>query len=417
MNFKKSLLATVFAFTAIANAQEEKPTFSLSGEFRPRTEWIDGFNYRYQPAAAAPAGNTSGRVGTPGYVETTVRAAINATYTTASYTTYIGLQEVFTLGDRPQISAAGNGNFRIQEAWADLKINEALSVKIGRQPLSYDDQRILGGLGWAQQARTHDVGVLKYNKGGYSIDAGYSLNTMGDNIYDTALLFSYREMAFIHANKKFGATNISALILNNNFQNNTASKSNLTTAGVHFDTKLGPISLSGNGYIQDGLRAGDVEVDMAYLASLNANINLTKITSVGVGGEIISGKKSATSQGFFPLYGTNHAFNGLMDRFYVGNHAGGNGLIDISAKASTKIIKGISTTLIGHYFKEQSMTKNNLGSEVDLVVAKKFNGYSIAAGYSQFFESDDFPNPAANAPAKDTQNWAWIMLTIKPKFL
>ncbi|MDO3693556.1 hypothetical protein QVZ41_01675 [Wenyingzhuangia sp. chi5] len=417
MKLTKSLLVAAFAFTTIANAQEEKPSFSLAGEFRPRTEWIDGFNYKYQPAAAAaPAGNTSGRVGTPGYIETTVRAALNATYTTSSYTTYIGLQEVFTLGDRPQISATGNGNLRVQEAWADLKIFKALSVKLGRQPLSYDDQRILGGLGWAQQARTHDVGILKYKKSGYAIDAGYSLNTSKDNIYDTALLFSYREMAFIHANKKFGNFNISALILNTNFQNGTPNKSNLTTAGIHFDTKLGPITLNGNGYIQDGQRAGDTTVDMAYLASLNAGLKIDDKTSVGLGGEIISGK-TTDSAGFFPLYGTNHAFNGLMDRFYVGNHAGGNGLVDLNAKVSTKLIKGISTTLMGHYFKEESLTKNNLGTEIDLVVAKKLKGYSVIAGYSQFFESDDFPNPATNAPGKDTQNWAWLMLIITPKFL
>ena len=397
MKLTKSLLTVALAFTAIANAQEEKPEFSLTGEFRPRSEWLGN--------GQSSVANT----GTKGYVQTSARTALNATYKTSSYTTYIGIQEVFNYGDRQQISVAGNGNFRIQEAWADLKISKALSFKVGRQPLSYDNQRILGGLNWAQQARTHDLGMFKFNKKGFSIDAGYSLNTNGSNIYNTAALFSYREMAFIHANKKFGKVNVSALILNNNFQANTPNKSNLTTAGVYFDTKLGALKLSGNGYIQDGQRVGDVPVDMAYLVGLDASIKASDKLTLGLGGEIISGK-TANSAAFFPLYGTNHAFNGLMDRFYVGNYAGGNGLVDLKASAATNV-KGYDLSLTGHYFKEQSLTKNYLGTELDFTVGKSFKGYKVVGGYSQYIE----PNSVIGA--KNTQNWAWIMLIIKPKFI
>jgi hypothetical protein len=391
MNLQKLVIAFTLLASTGAMAQ-----FSLSGEFRPRTEWFG----HGQSATALE--------GTSGYAETSVRAALKGTYKAETYTLYTSFQEVFKLGDRPQIAAGGNGNLRVQEAWADIKLGEKSSLKVGRQPLSYDDERILGGLGWAQQARTHDVGIYKYSNDGYSLDAGYSLNTTGDNIYDTAALFSYRELAFVHANKTYGKTNISALILNTNYQAGTSNKSNLTTAGIHFDTKLGPVKLSGNGYIQDGLRAGDVAVKSAYLASLNASINASEKTKLGLGYEMISGKTSE-SAAFFPLYGTNHAFNGLMDRFYVGNHANAGGLKDLQLSVGTKVA-GMAVTLTGHNFMEESQGVDKLGNELDLVVAKKFKEYTLVGGYSQFFEP-------SGVVGKDTQNWAFLMLIISPKFL
>ncbi|TYA78522.1 hypothetical protein [Seonamhaeicola marinus] len=413
---KQYALIAIFALVVqFAQAQ-----FTLEGEFRPRAELFNnGFNYRYQPASASPAGNLSGREGSDAFVNTSVRVALNSKYVAEGYTLYLGVQEVFNFGDRTQIAASGNGNFRIQEAWADLKLSDKWSFKIGRQPLSYDDQRILGGLGWAQQARTHDVGLLRLKDNGFALDAGYSLNTnsgSGGPIFNRATLFTYKELAFVHANKKFGKVSLSGLILGTTFQAGSENKSTLITAGIHAKASLGKLGLAANAYIQDGQRVNDVEVKGASLLSLDATLKVGEKTSLLAGAEIISGTKD-DSAAFFPLYGTNHKFNGLMDRFYVGNHAIGSGLVDINLGASFKLGGGYNLTVKGHTFKEESRAKNALGEEIDLVIAKAFNGYKLVAGYSQFFENDDFPNPAGNPEAKGTQNWAWAMLIIKPKFL
>lgn len=395
---KINKLLFVLSVSATAAFAQEKPSFSLEGEFRPRTEWL------------GHGQSSSAVTGSKGYVSTSVRSTLAATYKTENYTLYTSVQDVFKMGDRDQIAIAGNGNFRVQEAWADIKLAKNTSFKIGRQPLNYDDQRILGGLDWAQQARTHDAGIFKYSKNGYSLDLGGALNTPTAAIYTTDTNFSYREMGFVRANKKYKDLNVTFLSLVNTFQKTTPNKSTLFTTGLHADYKLGIAQLKSNVYIQNGLRSGDIEVDNAYLASLDATVTASKKLDILAGAEIISGKESATSRGFFPLFGTNHAFNGLMDRFYVGNHANAGGLVDINLGASAKIA-GYAVTLKGHSFTEESDGKDNLGSEVDLVVAKQFKGYKLVGGYSQFFE----PNTVVNA--KDTQNWAWLMLVIKPKFL
>jgi hypothetical protein len=387
------ILALLLASFQYGNAQ-----FTLDGEFRPRTELFGNGQSK-----TAADGSTS-------WLQTSVRAAINAKYKTEGYTVYLGLQEVFLFGDRPQISASGNGNFRVQEAWADLKLADNWNFKIGRQPLSYDDQRILGGLGWAQQARTHDIGVLKHtSKSGFKLDAGYSLNTFGDNIYDTATLFSYRELGFIHANKSFGKLSLSGLLLSTTYQNGTDDKSSLLTAGLHAKLNLGKLGFAGNVYFQNGDRVGDVAVDGANLFSLDATFKATEKVTLLAGFESISGKTD-DSAAFFPLYGTNHKFNGLMDRFYVGNHGNAGGLVDLNIGAGFKLPKGYGLNVKFHSFKEQSLTKEGLGSELDLVLAKGFKGYKLVAGYSQFFE------PSSVTGADSTQNWAWAMIIIKPKF-
>ena len=396
MKLKNLLFGIVALATTSMFAQ-----FSLSGEFIPRTEYRNGFSSTISE-------------GTEPGIATSVRAALKATYKTEGYTTHLNLLEVFTMGDRQQLSTAGNGNFRVQEAWADLVLGSSSSLKIGRQGIAYDDQRIMGTVGWAQQMRTHDAAVYKYKNKGLYVDLGVAYNqnsvTKSGNDYLNDKMFSYKTMQYLHANKKTDKLNVSALVINTEFQDATAGDDTVTsllTAGLHADFKISSVKLSANAFVQDGDRSSE---STPYLASLDAGFKGTDKTTFGLGAEIISGKTSDTSFGFFPVYGTNHKFNGFMDRFYVGNHAKGNGLIDLHASVKTKLGNGYGLMVKALHFVEESESKT-LGSEIDLVLAKKFKGYALKLGYSQFFESDAAPT------AKDTQNWAWAMLVIKPKFL
>ncbi len=410
------LLGLMALIVQFAQAQ-----FTLEGEFRPRSEYFgNGGNFTGGSFPAQTALDSD-----EGFIRTSVRAALKAKYITDTYTVFTSFQEVFAFGDRPQIATAGNGNFRVQEAWADLKLGKSSSLKIGRQPISYDDQRILGGLGWAQQARTHDAAIYKYKKNNLSLDIGGALNTTVDEIYYTANLFSYRDMAFARLNTKGENLSISFLALLNTFQNGgdnttapatTDRKASLFTGGVHADYKTGGLSLAANLYLQEGERVGGVDVKGALLASLLAKYKISDKTTIGAGYETISGRKD-DSAAFFPLYGTNHAFNGLIDRFYVGNHANAGGLNDLQVSLATKI-SGLAVSLTGHYFTEvedvNGIDGKDLGTEIDLVIAKKFKQFKLVGGYSHFFE----PSDIADTPGvKSTQNWFWTMLIIKPKFL
>ncbi|MFG6687315.1 alginate export family protein [Mariniflexile sp. HNIBRBA6329] len=390
--------------------------FTLDGEFRPRTEYLHGF------------GNLIPEASEPDFF-TVTRARLNAGYSTESYKIYMSIQDILLWGENPQIIHSDKNNkFDLFEAWAELQLSKGWSTKLGRQVLSYDDQRILGGLDWAQQGRNHDAALIKYAKGGFALDLALAFNQddlgAAGNLYATTALFSYKTMQMLHLNQKFGNLSASLLAMNTGYQNGTPGVSNLQTFGTHLNYKKGAFGVAANAYIQTGERLNEVDVKGAYDLSLDLSYKASEKVSFGAGVEVISGNDADAGEtgAFFPLYGTNHKFNGLMDYFYVGNHANDIGLVDIHVGADFKLsaTSNLSVNLL-NFSGEQELTsgEKSLGTELDLVFAKKFKGYSLVLGYSQMFAADGMYDlkGVTKADAADGQNWAWAMLVIKPKFI
>ena len=126
--------------------------FTIDGEFRPRTEYRHGF------------GTLIAKDADPGYGIST-RARLNFGFKKDNYTFYMSLQDVLVWGENRQILPKDlNNSFAVFQAWAKIDFSETWNTKIGRQVLSYDDQRIMGGLDWAQQGRNHDAILIKHKK-------------------------------------------------------------------------------------------------------------------------------------------------------------------------------------------------------------------------------------------------------------
>lgn len=413
--------------TVLLTVQSSFSQFSLDGEFRPRTEYRHGF------------GNLFPNKAEPGFAIST-RARLNAGYKTDSYEVYLSFQDVLVWGENRQILPLDlNNSFSIFQAWSKLKLSSNLSTKLGRQVISYDDQRIFGGLDWAQQGRNHDALLLNYKKEKFMLDLGLAYNQdfsnpsgfiSQGNAYNTTGFFSYKTMQYVYLKQQWDSFSGSLLLLNNGFQEfeedeTTADGlSNLQTFGTHMNYGKGKFSVAGNLFFQTGERQGEVDVKGAYLASLDLNIKATDKTTFGIGAELISGNDVAPGKtgAFFPLYGTNHKFNGFMDYFYVGNHANSVGIVDVHASANFAF-KNNSALLIKvlNFSGEQKLAsgEKSLGTEVDLVYSKTFNGYSLKAGYSQMFANDGMYElkGITEANAADSHNWAWLMLIFKPSFL
>lgn len=401
--------------------------FTLDGELRPRTEYRNGFG------SIIPDSLDAG-------FATSTRVRLNAGYQTETYQLYLSLQDVLVWGENRQLLPADlNNSLTIFEAWARLKLGSGFSTKLGRQVISYDDQRIFGGVDWTQQARNHDAALLSYNEGTLMIDLGLAFNQDFSNpagfqsagtTYNTTGFFSYKAMEYLYLKKEWDTFSGSLLALNSGFQNFDANgggdgTSNLQTFGTHLTYKKGGFGAAANAYIQTGERQGALDVGGAYLLGLDLNYKATDKINLGLGTEIISGNKSDTAgktEAFFPLYGTNHKFNGFMDYFYVGNHANSVGLFDLHASANFNLGRKSGLLLkVLNFSGEQELPsgEKSLGTEVDLVFSKSFNGYGLKIGYSHLFASDGMYElkGVSEADAAGSQNWAWAMLVIKPKFL
>ena len=410
----------------LASFQFAKAQFTLDGEFRPRTEYRHGFGNLIPDAADAGFGIST-------------RARLNAGFMTDNYRVYISLQDVLVWGENRQILPYDqNNSFAIFQAWAEIKLGENTATKIGRQVLSYDDQRILGGLDWAQQGRNHDAALIKYKKDNFILDVALAFNqdyshptgfVSAGTAYNTTGFFSYKTMQMLYMKQKWEKMTGSLLLMNNGFQefdaaNNADGVSNLQTLGTHLNYKNGSFGVAANAYLQSGQRQGAVDVKGAYLLGLDFSYKVSPKVGLGAGLESISGNDGGAGEtgAFFPLYGTNHKFNGFMDYFYVGNHANSIGLVDLHVSANFKLNKSSSLMVKALNFRgEQALAsgEKSLGTEIDLVYKKKFKGYALVLGYSQMFANDGMYElkGITESAAAGSQNWAWAMLVIKPKFL
>ena len=238
-------------------------------------------------------------------------------------------------------------------------------------------------------------------------------------------------MQYLYLKENWKNIGASLLILNNGFQNfgtdgtTPDGISNLQTLGTHLNFKKGSFDTAVNAYIQTGERQGAIDVADAYLLGMDFNYAASAKVNLGAGMEIISGNNATTinkTEAFFPLYGTNHKFNGFMDYFYVGNHANSVGLLDVHISANFKLGKKTSLLIKAlHFSGEQALPsgEKSLGTELDLVFSQAFNGSSLQLGYSQMFAADGMYElkGITNDASANSQNWAWAMLVIKPSFL
>jgi hypothetical protein len=415
---KKLFCLTVSAmlFTTLITAQQ----FDLSAEVRPRYENRHGYK-------------TLINKDTDGANFISQRTRLNFNFEQDKIRLGVSLQNVRVWGDVSTLASDDNAT-ALHEAWAEAILSNKVTLKMGRQEIVYDDHRIFGNVGWAQQARSHDAFLFKYTPNNKNrLDIGLALNAdnqnLTDALYSNAAGYKAFQYAWYHGDfNKFG---LSFLILNTGIEylenlgliNEEQTIDYMQTIGPRLTYKSGKFNANIATYFQTG-KSLDADVSASYFTGnigykANANFKL------GIGIEYLSGRDmnslDTDIKSFAPLFGTNHKFNGWMDYFYVGNHAGSVGLTDINATLAYKKDK-FSVKLIPHFFSAPAdvfsgSTKMDasLGTEIDLTLGYKLaNNITLSAGYSKMFATDTME--ILKGGDKDADNsWGWIMFTFKPK--
>lgn len=388
---------------------EAYPQFVLSGEFRPRTEFSRGYK-----TLAVKDQKMS--------VATSQRTRLNALYSTDDIQTKLVLQDVRYWGSQAQL--VGNEEFAtsIHEAWAEINLMPSLSIRAGRQELVYDDHRIFGNVGWVQQARSHDLVLLKFDNE-YKLHLGiahHENSNITNNIYNGP--DAYKNMQFIWFNSTWDNAGLSLLILNNGvpvlLSVNEEDTRYSQTLGGRFVYKLDGISLAANLYGQTGEhRSG------ANIRAWNFLAEAAMSNGFTAGYEYLSGNsydKTDRVYAFEPFYGTNHKFNGYMDYFYVGNHINSIGLHDGYLKYSHAMDKFRFDADL-HYFasagKIAPEAGRYLGTELDLGVSHAISPMAnISAGWSVIFAGENLERLRGGDHTAG-QHWGYIMLSVTPAFI
>lgn len=389
-------------------------TFEISAELRPRFEYRHGFQTLMIDNLKASSFISQ-------------RTRINFDYKSDIIKVAVNLQNVRIWGDVAGLNSSDNNGVAIQQAWAELLFTPQFSVKLGRQEISYDDERIFGSVGWAQQARSHDalVAILKPNNQ-HRFEMGLALNNEVETLFKTTYqLNNYKNFQYLWYHTALNDVNLSVLLLNKGAAFEGDSKQELSynqTFGTHATYSKNKLKADASAYYQTG-KIAKAPLN-AYNFAANIYYKFSNTTTIGFGSEYLSGTDMTNTdtklKSFTPWFGTNHKFNGLMDYFFVGNHTNSVGLLDINASiAYTK--NRFSAKLSPHMFSSAATIVNQnaeemdktLGTELDVVLNYKWkNAVDFQAGYSQMFATKTME--VLKTGNKANNNWAWLMITIKP---
>lgn len=429
MNSNKILLVICFSVLALSSSAQVK--FSIDGQYMNRAEYRHGYSTLAQPDQEAAF-----------FISHRARIATRLKMERAEI--YFSIQDVRTWGSTANSTIDNAGLLSVHEAWVALQLTKKLNLKMGRQEIAYDEDRIFGNVDWSMQARRHDAALLKYydSASNTTVHFGMAFNQDKEQLIGTLYTVpnNYKTFQYIYFNRSFGKIKTSFLFLNNGVQYtkpNTTPTEITTTFSQTFGPRLAYVSaeskISWNAafYYQTGrnnlnrpLSAYDFLGEVAY--------QLTKKFSVTGGLEILSGTDEVgvdlnRSKSFNPLYGTNHRFNGYMDYFYVGNHVNSVGLRDFYIKGlinKPKVFYGIAL----HYFTAAANVRDdsdvstltiapsNFGTELDLFMNYRIsNGVSIQGGYSQMFATNSLAYIKDVVDGSNqTNNWAYLMVMVRP---
>ena len=416
ISYKLVLIISFLMVTVDSIAQE----FDVNMQIRPRFEYRNGFK-ELMKDGAYPTSFISNR------------SRLTFDFKQEKIKAKIDFQNVRVWGDIATTGISDKNGVALFESWFSYDLNTNWTAKIGRQVISYDNQRIFGGLDWAQQGQSHDALVVHYAKDKMKIDFGGAISNGGENLVETAYNTTYKNLQYIWFNKKFSNSSLSLLALNTGYQ--YVNTIDVTFENAYMQTLGGFYKFQGNNwfgdlgaYVQTGETAlGTSKEDiLAYNGAINVGYKFDANFKAELGFEYLSGKNQDDAdskiKSFTPLFGTNHGFNGFMDYFYVGNHKNTVGLKDFYGKLTFEKNKW-QIALAPHFFYSAAQIINpvtiekessNLGTEIDLTCAYKMDkNITITGGFSKMFGTTSLEIIKAGNKDNDN-NWAYVMISFNP---
>lgn len=413
----KLILILIVGLSFEIQAQE----LDVNLQIRPRFEYRNGYK------TLLPEGQK-------GTSQISQRSRLGINFKQDDLIVKLTFQNTRTWGDVSPANTADKNGVAVFEAWAQYNFTEKWSARMGRQVLSYDNQRILGEMDWAQQGQSHDALIVTYHTETQKLDFGGAYNSTTENVVQTPYNVpnNYKAMQYAWYHNQFSEKlGASFLLLNTGYEYapDPAPSTKLLvdykqTFGPYLTYKTSKIDSNFWAYGQTG-KSTDLQVS-AWNAAANFNYSITDSFKAGLGYEFLSGKAtndgSTVIKSFNPIFGTNHGFNGYMDYFYVGNHLNSVGLQDAFIKLNYTVNKW-QFALIPHVFLSAAdvVTPLNekldsyLGTEIDATFGYNFKkDITVTGGYSQMFGSKTMEY-IKTGDASHTNNWAWLMVSVNPR--
>lgn len=399
--FKKTLLAVAMGgAVSLTHAQDN----NANNLFDAFANGEGGLSFRYRLELVDQDGFSKDATAS------TVRTRVD--YTTREYkgwTFYIESETVTEVLADNYNAGAGNspGNTQypvvadpqgseINQAWVRYTFAGDNSLKLGRQRISLDNERFVGGVIWRQNEQTYDAVSGSFKLGGSDLFVAWVENVnrifgddvpAGDNDSETLLVNWSND--FVKGGKLvayyYGIDNQDVP----SFSTNTygvkfAGKQNAFGYGLEYanqsDAANNPVDYSADYY----------RLDVSYAFDP---------ATLFAGYEVLTGDANKPGAAFRTPLATLHAFNGWADKFLTTPDAG---LVDTFAgfKGQTR---GFKWQALYHDFQAEDGGVD-YGTEFDAIISKKVNKYLTASVKAALYSADQY--------ATDTTKF-WFMLLAK----
>lgn len=400
------------------NKNPENKEFNIGLEFRPRTEYRDG--YKQLRTADTKAA-----------FFTTQRSRLYFNYSQPKFKFHTSIQDLRVWGQYGQTSTSGSLN--VFEAYVDANINEQFLVRMGRQKVELDNGRLFSAANWSQAARAHDGINFIFNNSNIHSELITSFNQTAERIFDTDFsptTFTNYKLLNVHylkakLNEHFSLTTINAA---DSYQSKTNTNTLYTrgTSGGRLDFEKGNLYVTLSGYYQYGQLQTGNRIS-AYYFQPEIQLKTNKLTS-RLGAEFVSGenseKTSEFSKSFVPLYGVAWRFMGNMDYFTAfPTDVKNGGLFNPYLFFIYDLNKKVNLRSDFHLFYLSNKTKNDLGNTInpylgfenDLSIHYKCNSFTmIDFGFSYMTAKKSMETLKAGN-SNIIPVWSYVMITFKPE--
>ena len=401
---------------------------TIDTELRPRFEVRHGYAM-LPPPDVKPA------------VTVSQRTRLGFSYLTQKTNLRISLQDVRVWGDEEKYTTTGvfgnNASIDLYEGWIEIFIKEKSELRIGRQSLIYDDERLLATRDWNQSGITYDALLYKYIQENSRFDLCISWNNEQENLFSNEYTSAkLKTLNLLYYQRKLSEKFLlSSIIIGSGF---TASDTSTViymrgTYGINFNYLNKNTSVNSSGYFQNGKNKKGQKVS-AYFLTLFCTYQYHRFL-LGTGIDYLSGQDGAnldpgyasTDHLFDILYGARHRYYGLMDYFNnIPRGTANGGLVDLFIRMQFKYGNKNYIRIDCHHFSLQNnvvdprylssnthLLKKTLGLETDLSINHDiWTGVNFKMGYSFILPTYSFELINNIAPGEsEFSQWIWMMLT------
>lgn len=394
--------------------------FRIDLEFRPRAEYRNGFQ-QLRPDSSIAAFFIG------------QRSRLSFTYEQLNkFRFHTSLQDVRVWGAADPRSLAGS--VQVFEAYAEPFITSNFSVRVGRQKLAFDNQRLFAENDWRLNAGSHDALNFRYISDKIISELALAFNQTTERLYGTDFtpvgFTNYKSLGVHYLVYKLGrGWTVSTINAADGYQDVKVKEKihQRFTDGGRIEFEKSKLYVTASGYYQSGKSSIGKNIN-AWYAQPEIRFTIPQNILIRLGAEVFSGDngeaESTSDHNFIPLYGVAHRFNGSMELFTnkpkdFGNAGLVNPYLFMIKNAGPKVELRADFHLFysqnNYVYKSETISKY-LGFENDLLFTYRPNAYTkFDLGFSYALPTKSLEIIKKSGKSIHVPTWAYISITLKPQ--